>query len=126
MTGLDRVGQRCRRDDSSPAHRTTRVLQRNRSYEELGEKDSALCGAVRLYDNYDGWFRFGGPGVLGLAPTSSSTAALIPTREAHLRGCDGCEGYLQQFRSTIDTLGHIESNSLDPVFRDRLLAALRE
>lgn len=43
--------------------------------------------------------------------------------ELHLRECDGCESYLQQFRVTIKTLGRIRNDQLDPQFRDRLLTA---
>jgi anti-sigma factor RsiW len=51
-----------------------------------------------------------------------------PTRarfDAHLQACDGCETYLQQFRTTVATLGNIPDDELDPAFRDRLLAAFR-
>ena len=43
--------------------------------------------------------------------------------DLHLLECDGCENYLQQFRVTIETLGKISDDQLDPTFRDRLLAA---
>lgn len=43
----------------------------------------------------------------------------------HLLECDGCEKYLQQFRATIGTLSNIR-DKLDPVFRDKLLAAFRD
>jgi len=46
--------------------------------------------------------------------------------ELHLRECDGCESYLQQFRVTIKTLGRIRNDQLDPQFRDRLLTAFRD
>jgi anti-sigma factor RsiW len=46
--------------------------------------------------------------------------------EDHLQACDGCENYLQQFRVTVATLGTIPDEELDPAFRDRLLAALRD
>jgi hypothetical protein len=37
-----------------------------------------------------------------------------------------CENYLQQFRSTVDTLGKIDQETIDPAFRDRLLDAFRD
>jgi len=43
--------------------------------------------------------------------------------DAHLLECDGCENYLQQFRSTIVTIGKVPLDELDPTFRDRLLNA---
>ena len=45
--------------------------------------------------------------------------------DLHLRACDGCENYLQQFRETVSTLGNVRDDQLDPAFRDRLLAAFR-
>ncbi len=45
--------------------------------------------------------------------------------DVHLLECDGCENYLEQFRSTIKTLGSIGDEGLDPVYRDRLLDAFR-
>jgi anti-sigma factor RsiW len=46
--------------------------------------------------------------------------------DEHLRGCDGCENYLEQFRVTIATIGEIKDEQLDPVFRARLLEAFRD
>lgn len=46
--------------------------------------------------------------------------------DVHLIECDGCENYLQQFRTTVDTLGRIGDDQLDPAFRDRLLGAFRD
>lgn len=45
--------------------------------------------------------------------------------DMHLLECDGCENFLQQFRATIGTLGNVR-DELDPVFRDKLLAAFRD
>ena len=45
--------------------------------------------------------------------------------DVHLLECDGCANYLQQFRSTVDTLGMVDDETLDPSFRDRLLEAFR-
>lgn len=41
--------------------------------------------------------------------------------DAHLRECDGCENYLEQFRTTVGTLGRVSADRLDPDFRRRLL-----
>ncbi len=46
--------------------------------------------------------------------------------DEHLLGCDGCENYLEQFRVTIATIGKIEDEQLDPVFRARLLETFRD
>ena len=46
--------------------------------------------------------------------------------DVHLLECDGCANYLQQFRSTVDTLGKVDDETLDPSFRDRLLEAFRD
>ncbi|WP_020099227.1 zf-HC2 domain-containing protein [Mycobacterium sp. 360MFTsu5.1] len=45
--------------------------------------------------------------------------------DMHLLECDGCENYLQQFRSTIATVGKIGADELDPGFRNRLIDAFR-
>jgi anti-sigma factor RsiW len=46
--------------------------------------------------------------------------------DSHLLECDGCENYLQQFRSTVATVGNIPFEELDPTFRSRLINAFRE
>lgn len=46
--------------------------------------------------------------------------------DTHLLECDGCENYLQQFRSTVGTIGKIPVGELDPTFRDRLLDAFKD
>ena len=46
--------------------------------------------------------------------------------DSHLLECDGCENYLQQFRSTVATVGNIPFEELDPTFRSRLITAFRE
>ncbi len=46
--------------------------------------------------------------------------------DQHLTECDGCENYLQQFRGTVDTLGRIDCDDLDPDFRSRLLRAFQD
>jgi anti-sigma factor RsiW len=45
--------------------------------------------------------------------------------DVHLLECDGCENYLQQFRATIQTLGSLSDDELDPGYRDKLLNAFR-
>jgi anti-sigma factor RsiW len=44
----------------------------------------------------------------------------------HLALCEGCDRYLEQFRATIEALGHLPAQSLAPDTRDRLLAAFRD
>ena len=46
--------------------------------------------------------------------------------DVHLLECDGCANYLQQFRATVDTLGKVDDETLDPSFRDRLMNAFRD
>jgi anti-sigma factor RsiW len=46
--------------------------------------------------------------------------------DVHLLECDGCANYLQQFRATVDTLGKVHDETLDPSFRDRLMKAFRD
>ena len=46
--------------------------------------------------------------------------------DLHLLECDGCENYLQQFRSTVETVGNIRYDELDPAFRKRLLEAFKD
>ena len=46
--------------------------------------------------------------------------------EAHLRGCDGCTEYLAQLRAEIAMSRRLSEDTLDPVYRDRLLAAFRD
>lgn len=56
--------------------------------------------------------------------------ALDPGTEArfieHLALCEGCERYLDQFRATIDELGHLPPETLSPETRDALLGAFRD
>jgi anti-sigma factor RsiW len=44
----------------------------------------------------------------------------------HLALCEGCDRYLDQFRTTIETLGHLPAQSLAAETRDQLLAAFRD
>jgi hypothetical protein len=46
--------------------------------------------------------------------------------EQHVNFCDGCEWYLQQMRTTIETVGRITEEDVPPETRDRLLTAFRE
>jgi hypothetical protein len=45
--------------------------------------------------------------------------------EAHLRNCPNCSQYLIQIRWTIDTVGHVEPDELDPVVKDELIELYR-
>ena len=45
--------------------------------------------------------------------------------DMHLAKCDGCEDYLQQFRTTVRTLGRIRDD-LDPAYRNKLLETFRD
>jgi hypothetical protein len=46
--------------------------------------------------------------------------------EQHVTFCDGCERYVQQIRTTIETVGRIEPGEVPPEMRDRLLTAFRD
>lgn len=46
--------------------------------------------------------------------------------DVHLLECDGCENYLQQFRATVQTLGAIGDDDIEPAFRSRLMDAFRD
>jgi anti-sigma factor RsiW len=45
--------------------------------------------------------------------------------DAHLAVCPGCREYLEQMRQTIAAVGRLAASDLDPMMRDRLLAAFR-
>ena len=45
--------------------------------------------------------------------------------EAHLADCPACGQYLAQIRTTIDSLGRIEPDDLDPAAQDELVALYR-
>ena len=45
--------------------------------------------------------------------------------EAHLAECPHCTEYLAEMRRTLDVLGRIEPESLDPEVRDELVALYR-
>lgn len=46
--------------------------------------------------------------------------------DMHLLECEGCTNYLQQFRTTVQTLGRVRDDDLDPAFRSRLLDAFKD
>ncbi|BBX08469.1 anti-sigma factor family protein [Mycolicibacterium aichiense] len=62
--------------------------------------------------------------------TAYLDGSLDPTTRSrfdmHLLDCDGCENYLQQFRVTIETVGRISHEHVDPDFRAKLLNAFRD
>ena len=43
--------------------------------------------------------------------------------EQHLRGCAGCNAYLDEVRVTVATVGRVGDEELDPAFRAQLLHA---
>ena len=45
--------------------------------------------------------------------------------DAHLDGCPHCSEYLAQLRATIDTLGRVEPDELEPATVDELVALYR-
>ncbi|WP_103337153.1 anti-sigma factor family protein [Amycolatopsis sp. CA-126428] len=61
--------------------------------------------------------------------TAFLDGALDPATEArfveHLALCEGCEHYLEQFRTTITELGELPLESLSPAVREDLLNAFR-
>ena len=46
--------------------------------------------------------------------------------EAHLAGCDDCRTYVAQFVQTLNALGALPREELDPPARDALLAVFRD
>jgi Putative zinc-finger len=46
--------------------------------------------------------------------------------EQHVNFCDGCDWYLDQMRTTIDTVGRITEEDVPPDTREKLLAVFRE
>jgi anti-sigma factor RsiW len=46
--------------------------------------------------------------------------------EAHLAGCPHCSEYLAQMRVTINAVGHIEPDDLDPAALDELVTLYQE
>lgn len=45
--------------------------------------------------------------------------------ETHLAGCPHCTEYLAQMRTTLEVLGRIEADDLDPRVQDDLVALYR-
>ena len=45
--------------------------------------------------------------------------------EGHLAGCPHCTEYLAQMRRTLDALGRIEPETLEPAVQDELVALYR-
>jgi anti-sigma factor RsiW len=45
--------------------------------------------------------------------------------ESHLRGCPNCSRYLEQIRLTIDTVGHVEPETLDADMKNELIDLYR-
>jgi anti-sigma factor RsiW len=45
--------------------------------------------------------------------------------EEHLIACPGCQTYLEQMRQTIDVLGRVTEESLEPAAGDQLLDLFR-
>jgi anti-sigma factor RsiW len=44
----------------------------------------------------------------------------------HLGGCDGCQAYVEQFRSTVETLHGLPPSALSPQARAELLEKFRQ
>ena len=45
--------------------------------------------------------------------------------EQHLNFCEGCDRYVDQMRTTVDTVGRVREEDVPPETRERLLAAFR-
>jgi hypothetical protein len=46
--------------------------------------------------------------------------------EAHIGVCDHCGAYLEQMRLTLDVVGHLQPDDLDPAMERDLLAAFKD
>lgn len=46
--------------------------------------------------------------------------------DKHLRGCDGCDAYLESIRLTVRSLGELPPEPVDPRVRAHLMAAFDE
>ena len=46
--------------------------------------------------------------------------------EAHIDHCDGCTEYLEQFRETIEVVGHLPPEALDPAAEAKFLEVFRD
>ena len=45
--------------------------------------------------------------------------------DEHLLDCEGCQNYLQQFQTTVATLGRVGPDELDPALRAKLIDSFR-
>ena len=45
--------------------------------------------------------------------------------ETHISGCDGCGSYLEQMQTTIQLVGRLSKDNLDPRAEEALLQAFR-
>ena len=45
--------------------------------------------------------------------------------ESHLANCPNCSRYLEQIRITIDVVGHVDPDELDPEVKDDLIDLYR-
>ena len=54
---------------------------------------------------------------------SADDAALV---EQHLNFCEGCLWYVDQIRTTIETVGRIEPEEVPPEIEHKLLTAFRD
>jgi anti-sigma factor RsiW len=45
--------------------------------------------------------------------------------EEHLALCDGCATYVEQIKQTIDTVGAVHEEAIDPEVQEQLLEAFR-
>jgi predicted anti-sigma-YlaC factor YlaD len=46
--------------------------------------------------------------------------------ERHLKKCGGCTNYVEQIRTTIETVGRVKGDDLPQELRDELVAAFRD
>ena len=46
--------------------------------------------------------------------------------EQHLNFCEGCVWYVDQIRTTVETLGEVREEDVPPEAKDRLMAAFRD
>jgi anti-sigma factor RsiW len=46
--------------------------------------------------------------------------------EQHLNFCEGCVWYVQQIKTTIETLGEVREEDIPPEAKERLMSAFRD
>jgi predicted anti-sigma-YlaC factor YlaD len=46
--------------------------------------------------------------------------------EQHLNFCEGCDWYVDQMRTTAETVGRVREEDIPPEARERLLSAFRD